>query len=111
MSRLDNYMRLARPLYNLNRWVSVRIETLGSILAASLGAFLLWEKSARGSSQTGFALNMAVGFSELILFWVRLGNELEIEGNSLERIGHYLNIEQEPKATEDGKPPAYSTLR
>ncbi|KAL1697496.1 P-loop containing nucleoside triphosphate hydrolase protein [Schizophyllum commune] len=107
MSRLDNYMRLARPLYNLNRWVSVRIETLGSILAASLGAFLLWEKSARGSSQTGFALNMAVGFSELILFWVRLGNELEIEGNSLERIGHYLNIEQEPKATEDGKPPAY----
>ena len=68
---------------------------------------MLWEKSARGSSQTGFALNMAVGFSELILFWVRLGNELEIEGNSLERIGHYLNIEQEPKATEDGKPPAY----
>ncbi|KAL1741080.1 hypothetical protein HDZ31DRAFT_46206, partial [Schizophyllum fasciatum] len=107
MHRLDNYMRLARPLYNLNRWVSVRIETLGSILAASLGAYLLVEKSTRGSSQTGFALNMAVGFSELILFWVRLGNELEIEGNSLERIGHYLNIEQEPKATEDGKPPAY----
>lgn len=107
MHRLDNYMRLARPQYNLNRWVSVRIETLGSLLTASLGAYMLYVTNTRGPSQTGFALDMAVGFSELILFWVRIGNELELEGNSLERINHYLSIEQEPESTQEGKPPAY----
>ena len=31
----------------------------------------------------------------------------EVSGNSLERIQAYIEIEQEPKPTKDGKPPAY----
>ena len=67
---------------------------------------------------------MAVGFSGMILWWVRCLNEFEVSGNrygtivhflgafliessSLERIQAYINIEQEPKATKDGVPPAY----
>lgn len=32
---------------------------------------------------------------------------LYVSGNSLERIEQYLGIEQEPKSTADGTPPAY----
>jgi hypothetical protein len=32
---------------------------------------------------------------------------LVVECNSLERIEHYLNIEQEPEPTTGGAPPAY----
>jgi ABC-type multidrug transport system fused ATPase/permease subunit len=66
---------------------------------------------------------MAIGFSSLILWWVRCLNEFEVNGNrlvlfvllrsasasqffSLERIEQYVTIEQEPKPTEQGKPPA-----
>jgi hypothetical protein len=34
------------------------------------------------SNNTGFSLNMAVGFSSLILWWVRLLNEFEVSGTS-----------------------------
>ncbi|EED80206.1 predicted protein [Postia placenta Mad-698-R] len=44
-------------------------------------------RTTSSAAQTGFTLNMA--------------------GNSLERIQQYLEIEQEPKSTESGIPPAY----
>lgn len=68
-----------------------------------------------------------VGFSGMILWWIRAMNEFEVSstssssrydrpprsdlvrrttGNSLERIQQYIDIEQEPKATESGVPPA-----
>lgn len=43
----------------------------------------------------------------MILWWIQRLNELEVQGNSLERIEKYTNIEQEPKPTRTGRPPAY----
>jgi len=43
----------------------------------------------------------------MILWWVRVLNDFEIQGNSLERIRGYISIEQEPKPTVAGIPPAY----
>jgi len=59
------------------------------------------------ANNVGFSLNMAAGFSMRILFWVRTWNEVQIQGNSLERIQQYIDIEQEVKPTEVGKPPAH----
>ncbi|KAJ4000261.1 hypothetical protein F5050DRAFT_1804229 [Lentinula boryana] len=81
----------------------------------------------QSASNTGFSLNMAVGFSSLILWWVRTLNEFEVQGqfspllftkfelpdisiaagNSLERIQDYISIEQEPKPKSEAVPPAY----
>ena len=43
----------------------------------------------------------------MILWWIRILNEFEVNGNSLERIQQYLEIEHEPKPRADGVPPAY----
>ena len=43
----------------------------------------------------------------MILWTVRLFNMAEVEGNSVERVEQYLRIEQEPKPSKDGVPPAY----
>lgn len=43
----------------------------------------------------------------MILWWIRILNEFEVNGNSLERVQQYTVIEQEPKPTSDGIPPAY----
>ncbi|KAI0774725.1 multidrug resistance-associated ABC transporter [Trametes elegans] len=103
--RIDRYVRAGRTFYNLNRWVSIRIEALGALFAACLAAYLVYGSHARAAN-TGFSLNMAVGFSGLILWWIRILNEFEVNGN-LERIQQYVTIEQEPKSTNDGVPPAY----
>ncbi|KAL4247262.1 hypothetical protein ABKN59_006864 [Abortiporus biennis] len=59
------------------------------------------------AANTGFSLTMATGFSSLLLIWIRTFNLFETNGDSLERINQYLTIEQEPKPTSSGVPPAY----
>ncbi|KAJ7169514.1 hypothetical protein C8R46DRAFT_1217207 [Mycena filopes] len=106
LNRIDKYTRTARTFYNLNRWICVRIDALGGMFAASLAYYLIYFQS-QSPSNIGFSLNMAIGFSSMILWWVRVLNDFEVEGNSLERIRGYISIEQEPKPTAEGVPPAY----
>jgi ABC-type multidrug transport system fused ATPase/permease subunit len=107
LSRIDRYTKSARMFYNLNRWVCVRIDVIGGGFSAGLAAYLVYGRGAHEAANIGFSLNMAVGFSSMILWWVRILNEVEVSGNSLERIDSYIKIEQEPKPTEGGQPPAY----
>ncbi|KAL0950659.1 hypothetical protein HGRIS_007445 [Hohenbuehelia grisea] len=104
--RIDRYTRTMRPFYNLNRWVAVRTDFLGSLFVAGLAIYLLYG-GRLSSANTGFTLNMAVGFSSVIMFLVRVMNEFELQGNSLERIQGYLSVDQEPKPVVQRKPPAY----
>ncbi|KAF7369381.1 ATP-binding cassette transporter [Mycena venus] len=106
LDRIDKYTRTARTFYDLNRWVCIRIDALGSLFAAALAYYLVYFQD-HNPSNVGFSLNMAIGFSGMILWWVRVLNDFEIDGNSLERIRGYIDIEQEPKPTSAGVPPAY----
>ncbi|KAF8816580.1 P-loop containing nucleoside triphosphate hydrolase protein [Phlegmacium glaucopus] len=105
LERVNHYVRVARMSYNLNRWIGVRIDVLGAIFTAALASYLIYGRSV-GAGNTGFSLNMVVEFCTMILWWVRIFNEFEVQGNSLERIQGYIDIEHEPEATETGKPPA-----
>ncbi|KAJ7139685.1 hypothetical protein C8R44DRAFT_867802 [Mycena epipterygia] len=106
LERIDKYTRTARTFYNLNRWICVRIDALGGLFAASLAYYLVYFRSYNPSN-IGFTLNMAIGFSGMILWWVRVLNDFQVQANSLERIHAYTSIEQEPKPTAAGIPPAY----
>ncbi|KAH7102271.1 ATP-binding cassette transporter [Auriculariales sp. MPI-PUGE-AT-0066] len=107
MKRIDKYTRAARSFYNLNRWICIRVDAIGGLFAGGLAAFLVYGQTNPDAGRTGFSLVMAVTFSGMILWFVRVLNMFEVEGNSLERIQQYVTIEQEPKPTEEGKPPAY----
>ncbi|KAI0803030.1 hypothetical protein BC629DRAFT_1591129 [Irpex lacteus] len=105
-TRIDRFSRTARTYYILARWLSVRTETLSGLFAAGLAVYLVYFDQ-KDVASTGFSLTMAIGFSTMIIYLVRMFNEIEINGNSLERIQQYLTIDQEPKATDSGVPPAY----
>jgi ABC-type multidrug transport system fused ATPase/permease subunit len=105
LSRVNHYIRVARMSYNLNRWIGVRIDVLGAVFTTSLASYLVYGRSV-GAGNTGFSLNMILEFCTMILWGVRYLNEFEVQGNSLERIQGYIDIEHEPEATEAGKPPA-----
>lgn len=53
------------------RWIGTRIDTLGSIYTAALGAYLVYGTHTPNASDVGFSLNMAVVFSNMILWWVK----------------------------------------
>ncbi|RXW21499.1 hypothetical protein EST38_g4368 [Candolleomyces aberdarensis] len=103
--RIDHYLRISRLNYDLNRWIGIRIDSLGAVFTASLAAYLTYA-STTSAANVGFSLNRAVEFTVTILYMVRVFNVFQVEANSMERIAAYLEIEQEPKPTESGKPPA-----
>ncbi|EJU03269.1 hypothetical protein DACRYDRAFT_106434 [Dacryopinax primogenitus] len=105
--RADAYSRPSRTFYNLNRWINTRADLLGAAFSSGLATYLLYVRARIGASTTGFSLTMAIEFSSMILWWVRVVNMVEISANSLERIRDYLVIDHEPEITEKGKPPAY----
>ncbi|KZV64708.1 P-loop containing nucleoside triphosphate hydrolase protein [Peniophora sp. CONT] len=106
--RIDDYTRTGRTFYNLNRWISTRIDVLGGLFTAALGTYLVYGPTSSSAlpSNVGFSLTMAVGFSSMILWWVRIYNDFEVKGNSLERLQGYMVIEQEPKPVQEKTPPA-----
>ncbi|KAI0328372.1 multidrug resistance-associated ABC transporter [Cubamyces sp. BRFM 1775] len=105
-SRLDRYNRAALIYYGLNRWITVRVDLMGTVLSVALAAYIIYV-ARLSASDAGFAMTMAAGFSINILFWVRTINHLQVCANSIERVQQYLTIEQEPKPSASGIPPAY----
>ncbi|KAI0031196.1 hypothetical protein K488DRAFT_79193 [Vararia minispora EC-137] len=105
---IDRFTRAARTNYSLNRWISIRVDALGGVFAAGLGSYLAYGPGSKNAlpSNIGFALAMAVGFSTLILGFVRIYNSFELDSNSLERIHAYVHIEQESKPVRGKVPPA-----
>ncbi|KAF8310652.1 P-loop containing nucleoside triphosphate hydrolase protein, partial [Clavulina sp. PMI_390] len=105
LRRIDNYTRTARPFWNLNRWVGLRVDYMGGIFSTALAGYLLYGSKA-DATQIGFLLNVSLWTSELVLFWIRELNNVEVEGISLERIQQYVDIEQEQLPSAAGVPPA-----
>ncbi|KAH8835448.1 hypothetical protein DL96DRAFT_1730898 [Flagelloscypha sp. PMI_526] len=97
-TRIDRYTRAARTFYNLNRWVCIRIDLISSVFASALAAYLVYGNRV-DSTRTWVHFE----HGDRIFFYDSM---FEVQGNSLERIQEYIVIEQEPKATEAGVPPA-----
>ncbi|EJF61844.1 P-loop containing nucleoside triphosphate hydrolase protein [Dichomitus squalens LYAD-421 SS1] len=104
--RMDRYNRAGFVQDALSRWINIRLDVLGNSLSTVLAAYLVYVAHI-SSSGAGFAMSMAVGFSGFILAWLRTLNDFQVMGNSLERIQQYMTIEQEPKSSITGVPPAY----
>ncbi|VDC00900.1 unnamed protein product [Peniophora sp. CBMAI 1063] len=106
--RIDEYTRVARTNFNLNRWLSLRIDLIGGLFSAGLGAYLVYGPGSQLNlaSTVGFSLTMAVAFSRTLLWWMRIINSLELDSNTLERLHAYIGIEQEPEPKKAIAPPA-----
>jgi len=108
LSKVDNYSRASRVFNDLARWIAIRVDVLGGLFAALLGIYFVYTPNTGVStSNSAFTLTMAVGFGRMVLGFVQILNMFEVNGNSLERLQEYMSIEQEPKPTAGGVPPAH----
>ena len=85
MRRSEKFTRSSRTFWNLNRWISIRVDAVGTIFSSALAIYLV---SGTGTvhkpgfaASVDFLLNMAVGFSSTILLWVRSLIKFEVSGN------------------------------
>lgn len=76
--KVNLYTRASLALYDSNRWVAVRVESLGGLFAGSVSVYFIYG-SNMPAGYIGFTLSMLVNFSRLILSWVRVYNEFELQ--------------------------------
>ncbi|KAG5644694.1 hypothetical protein DXG03_007917 [Asterophora parasitica] len=108
LAKVDDYSRASRVFNDLARWIAVRVEALGGIFAAVLGAYFVYgPDTGISTSNSAFTLTLAVVFGRIVLNFVQILNMFEVNGNSLERLLEYIVIEQEPKPNALGVPPAH----
>ncbi|KAF9432269.1 hypothetical protein BGZ76_011034 [Entomortierella beljakovae] len=99
-----------RPFYYLwiaNRWLAVRSDSIGAVVALSSGVFILMNPTGIDAGTAGLALTYALEFVALVNYLVREYTEIEMELNAIERITEYTVMKQEPPAIIEGRrPPA-----
>ena len=63
-----------------HRWIGVRIDLLGCMFTAIV-AFWLVYGGVTSPGGIGFTLFLISGFSSMLLSWVRIYNQLEVQAN------------------------------
>lgn len=105
--RVDTHNRPFIYLWAANRWLSVRVDLAGALVAFFAGAFVILNVGKIDAGAAGISLTYALSFTETVLWLVRLYAVNEQNMNSVERIKEYLDVDQEAKAiVPESRPPA-----
>lgn len=95
--RLRSFNRATETNFNLNRWVSMRVDLVTAIVTVFAGWLAISKVGVISAGFVGFSLNSASNLSETILYMVRMMNELEVELQSFHRVREYALLEPEEK--------------
>jgi ABC-type multidrug transport system fused ATPase/permease subunit len=58
LKRSNHLIRPSRTFYNLNRWVTIRIDLFNNLFCTCLAVYLVYGRHHMSASTVGFALNM-----------------------------------------------------
>ena len=105
-NRVDTYNRPFIYLWAANRWLALRVDFTGALVAFFAGAFIILSIRTIDAGSAGLSLTYAVMFTENVLWLVRLYSVNEQNMNSVERVKEYVEVEQEAKAIIDEARPA-----
>lgn len=105
-NRVDTHNRPFIYLWAANRWLALRVDFTGALVAFFAGAFVILSIGKIDAGSAGLSLTYAVMFSENMLWLVRLYSVNEQNMNSVERVKEYIEVDQEAKAIIDETRPA-----
>ncbi|KAG8532159.1 uncharacterized protein KY384_003799 [Bacidia gigantensis] len=106
-TRVDTHNRPFIYLWATNRWLALRVDFVGALVAFFAGVFVILAIKTIDAGSAGLSLTYAVMFTENVLWLVRLYSANEQNMNSVERIKEYMEIDQEADAIiEHSRPPS-----
>lgn len=107
-ARVDTNHRAFFFVWVANRWLALRVEMVGSLVAFSTAysiVFLTKYNHGMDAGLAGLSLSYSLAFVEALLWIVRMHALMEMEMNAVERIDEYLHAEQEPASVVDSYRP------
>ncbi|KAI8337487.1 P-loop containing nucleoside triphosphate hydrolase protein [Chlamydoabsidia padenii] len=97
--KVDNNNRPFIWMWATNRWLHCRVDVLGAFVGFCTGCVLIISRSWVDPGLAGLSLSYALTFTHHILWIVRCYAINEMNCVSIERIQHYLEIEQEASSS------------
>lgn len=103
---VDRWTRVYFPNFITNRWLSFRLEVVGSTVVALSSLLIIANRQRISSGQAGLVLTYAFSFVSALNWMVRSAVMLESLIVSVERIVEYIDIEPEaPLLIDQTAPP------
>ncbi|XP_019185928.1 PREDICTED: ABC transporter C family member 12-like isoform X2 [Ipomoea nil] len=108
---MDNNVRFTLVNISSNRWLGIRLETLGGVMVWLTATFAVME-NGRAENKVAFASSMGLLLSYSLNITTLLGNvfrqasRAENSLNAVERVGTYIDLTSEaPDVIESNRPP------
>ncbi|KAG8988966.1 hypothetical protein FRB94_014789 [Tulasnella sp. JGI-2019a] len=102
---VDKFQGFDHFYWMVSYWMKERYDYLGSVIVYATTLFALWTHVSEGMAAL-VIVNAGV-FAQASRDLVKVFAQLELDFNSVERIGEYLDVEQEAPAISAKRPPAY----
>ncbi|EEH18071.1 hypothetical protein PABG_00634 [Paracoccidioides brasiliensis Pb03] len=94
--KIDRHAQAYWHLWLFNRWLGVRMYTVGAIFAVITAALVI-SIAGIDASLAGFALSFAMQYTDAISYALREYTNIELDMNATERVIEYSNIDIEPQ--------------
>ncbi|KAI7751096.1 hypothetical protein M8C21_020501 [Ambrosia artemisiifolia] len=108
---MDNNIRFTLVNMGANRWLAIRLETVGGLMIWVTATFAVMQNGkARNqeafASTMGLLLSYALNITTLLTSVLRLASLAENSLNAVERVGTYIDLPSEaPAVIENNRPP------
>ncbi|XP_027368270.1 ABC transporter C family member 2-like [Abrus precatorius] len=108
---MDNNIRFTLVNISANRWLAIRLETLGGLMIWFTATFAVMQNGRAENQQElastmGLLLSYALNITSLLTGVLRLASLAENSLNAVERIGTYIDLPSEaPSVIDDNRPP------
>ncbi|KAI9198190.1 hypothetical protein LWI28_011687 [Acer negundo] len=108
---MDNNIRFTLANTSSNRWLTIRLETLGGLMIWLTATFAVlqsgrMENQAAFASTMGLLLSYTLNITSLLSGVLRQASRAENSLNSVERVGTYIDLPSEaPAIIESNRPP------
>ncbi|KAG0254651.1 Canalicular multispecific organic anion transporter 2, partial [Actinomortierella ambigua] len=97
-NRTDTLLNMFLPYIMVNRWLQIRLESLGAFMVFAAAIAAVWNARTLDPSMVGLALSYAMNMTRLLNYMVRTVSEIQNAMVSVERLDEYAVVPTEAPA-------------
>mmetsp|Transcript_129522 Transcript_129522/g.415221 ORF Transcript_129522/g.415221 Transcript_129522/m.415221 type:complete len:1382 (-) Transcript_129522:118-4263(-) len=95
-NRVQRNMRAYYLKVASNRWLAVRLETIGSVIVTVAGLFAVLARNNISAGMAGVSISYALSVTQALNWVVRMTSDRESNIVSVERLDEYIKLRPEP---------------
>ncbi|KAL1263560.1 hypothetical protein QQF64_006299, partial [Cirrhinus molitorella] len=102
---IDQNLKSVYPWIVSNRWLAMRLESLGNLVVFFAALFAVISRDSLNSGLVGLSISYALNVTQTLNWLVRMTSELETNIVAVERVREYTEIKNEAAWNTSNRPP------